>query len=133
MPDASDEQTWWSTLFVGGVDPALQMPDGTWQSAMTAALDVDTPEPADDLVPDDEDAIFLDAADEDAAIHHGVADQPASDDGVLNGAAHLDPDTERDLGAEYVDHDGSDPDSGYGTATDDLAYDFEDASEDETW
>jgi hypothetical protein len=132
MPDASDEQTWWSSLFAGGVDPGLEIPDGTWQSAMTAALDLDTPEPADELVPADDDATSVDAVDEGAAAHHDVADRHTDDDRVLNGAPHVDPDTEHDPGAEYIHHDGSDVDSVYGTAPDDLAYDFEDASDDET-
>jgi hypothetical protein len=35
MPDASDEQTWWSNLFTGGADPGLEIPDGVWESVMT--------------------------------------------------------------------------------------------------
>jgi hypothetical protein len=131
MPDASDEQTWWSSLFAGGVDPGLEIPDGTWESVMTAALDVDTPEPADDLVPAGDDAVCVDVLDEGAIAHHDLRDLPAHDDRVLNGVDDLDPAVEHDPSGAHTHHDTSFLDGVYDTAPDDLAYDVEDANDDE--
>ncbi len=54
MPDASDEQTWWSNLFTGGADTGLEIPDGIWESVVAATFEIDTQPPADQLLPTDQ-------------------------------------------------------------------------------
>ncbi len=70
MPDASDDQTCWSNLFTGGADPGLEIPDGVWESVMTAALESDTADLVDDLVPGDQVETGFDGLDDERGIFH---------------------------------------------------------------
>jgi hypothetical protein len=51
MQDESTDKAWWSDLFHGSTDPALEVPADVWDSAIGGALDPETPGPDDDLVP----------------------------------------------------------------------------------
>lgn len=70
MRNASDEQTWWSGLLSGSADSALQIPDRLWESIVATALDFDTPQPAEDLLPADQPAITFNEPDPGFDIHH---------------------------------------------------------------
>jgi hypothetical protein len=113
MPDASDEQSWWSDLFTGGADPGLEIPDGVWESVMTTALDIDTADPADDLMPVDQPDTGSDGLDDEPGIYHDFGHPSAHDDTILHddvgsidpeSVAH-DPYDDSDHHGPY-DHDG---------------------------
>jgi hypothetical protein len=94
-PDLSDEQTWWSTLFIGGADPGMDVPDEVWDEALSAALDTDIPLGDDALVPSDDYGMAPDEADYDSLSldpldhlahpqdegHHGDVADTSTDDG----------------------------------------------------
>jgi hypothetical protein len=103
MADTSDEQIWWSTLFAGGVDPGLAIPDGTWESLVAAVFDVDTEPPADELLPADSFDSSVDALDDSAAFGHDVDDQPRHGESDVDDA---DPDHHLDTHLTY--HNGND-------------------------
>ncbi len=70
MANASDEQTWWSYLLSGSADPALEIPDLLWDSIVASALDLDSPQPTDDLLPADQSTLLVDEAGPELEIYH---------------------------------------------------------------
>ena len=70
MANASDEQAWWSGLLSGSADPALEIPDRLWESIVASALDLDTAQPVDDLVPADRAEFVADELGPGFEIHH---------------------------------------------------------------
>jgi hypothetical protein len=70
MPDLSEEQSWWTDLFIGP-DPGLQIPEDVWETALTVALEDDISWAADDLVPtDDGGGLLADELTDEMQFHH---------------------------------------------------------------
>jgi hypothetical protein len=134
MPNASEEQTWWSNLFTGGADPGLDVPDGLWESVVTTAFEIDVPEPADDVMPADQLEMGSDELDEEAGINHEVGHPSADGDAnvadVLGGTG-----PELDAGpiAEDTYNDCFGHEAVYDVATDDSVVDGPDAIDDELY
>lgn len=131
MRDASDEQTWWSNLFTGGPDPGLEIPDGVWESVVTAALEIDTPQPADDLMPADYVDMGFDDLDDEAVVHHDVAHPAAHDDAIVDDVGGIDPELGHAPIAEDANHDSSDHEALYDFAPDDSVVDGPDTIDDQ--
>jgi hypothetical protein len=140
MPDASDEQTWWSNLFGGGADPGLEIPDDVWESVMTAAFDTDTPDPVDDLMPADELHTGFDGLEDEPGVYHDFGHPSAHDDTFVHddvgstdpeSVAHDTYDDSSDHDGPY-DHDGAyDTEGPYDIAPDDSALDSPDSLDDQ--
>jgi hypothetical protein len=58
MQDESIDKAWWSDLFRGSTDPASEVPADVWDSALASALDPETPETDNDLVPPPDEESF---------------------------------------------------------------------------
>ena len=113
MPNSSDEQTWWSSLFIDGADPGLEVPDGVWDAALTAALDPDTAPATDDLTSADSGGVAFDDLADDSGVYHHVG-HPDFHDAVDHGDAGY-------IEAE-PDHNGLADDTPYGI-DDEVAHD----------
>jgi hypothetical protein len=72
MPDASDEQTWWSDLFTGGADPGLEIPDGVWESVVATTFEIETPQSTDDLLPADHVSAEFGEPEVDWGVHYDI-------------------------------------------------------------
>ena len=128
MPGASDEQTWWSSLFSGGADPGLDLPDGLWESMMTTVLDDDMVDPADDLIPEDQPDTGFDWPDEGPGLHHEF--DPATTHG--DAVAHEDVGhTDFDAASDDAYNDFSDQEDPYDIAPDESGVDGTDAIDDQ--
>ncbi|HME46944.1 hypothetical protein [Mycobacterium sp.] len=132
MPDASDEQAWWSNLFTGGADPGLEIPDGVWESVMTAALEIDVPEYADDLMPADQGEMGFDELDDEPGMYHEFGHPSAHGDAVVHdGGDSIGPELDSASVGEDTYHESSDHEVLYDVAPDDSVVDGPDAIDDQ--
>ena len=124
MPDASDEQTWWSNLFTGGADTGLEIPDGIWESVVAATFEIDTQPPADQLLPTNQVDNGFDELDDEPDGHrdlgHSSAHTSAASDDVGDGSFE-----------EATHHDNIDHEVLYDADPDDADLDGDHAVDDE--
>ena len=125
MPDASEEQAWWSNLFTGGADPGLDFPDGVWESVMTTALEIDPPEYADDLMAADQVETGFDELDDEPAFYHELGHPSAHDDAVVHDGSDVavagDTSAEHTFAEDTYDG-GNEPEVPYDVGPDDSLY-----------
>lgn len=90
MPDLSDEQSWWTQLLGGSADSAWTMPEQSWDAALAAALDPDTPMPDDALIPSDDADAPVDLTAGDVAVEPTDTLEMGEHDGIGSYVHHHD-------------------------------------------
>jgi hypothetical protein len=123
MADVSDEQAWWSDLFKGEADGAVEIPDGVWHAAVEAALDPETAPPDENLVPTDDPDVASEELGVEAGVHGEAGDPVGHDEADHDGAPdELHVGSEHDIiaGQDAEDHEGSCHDVGHDTDFEDL-------------